>query len=311
MTVAIVLPFYNEEEGATQFLESLTKSLAETKFAKSPIVIVDDGSTDNTFNEIKNYVTNLEGITLIKFYTNYGHETAVRVGISKALELPNIIGVAVMDSDFQDPIATLIELLYIFDSSKLAVFGRSKERIDSFQKKLLAKIYYMIQGYLYGNTNFAQVRNFFVIPTEIARSLVTGKTEYQSVRSNLIELVKTNARFHDFSRESRGYGQSKYPLGASLALAINGFLAHPKKINLWIARSAMLNLSFSIFLGSYILWARALYPATQNTGLPFALLLLTLILFLISMGFWLVIALTLRIFNYVRGLPAYVVMDIK
>lgn len=306
MNIAIVLPFYNESRGALIFLNKLNEELKLTRFNNSPIIIVNDGSTDDTLECIEQSILDNPNVSVVNFYTNYGHEVAVRVGISKALELKNVLGIAVMDTDFQDPIKVLIELLEIFESKQIATFGRSVERDETVTKKLFAKLYYFVQGYVYGNRNFAQVRNFFVIPREIAIALVSGQSEYQSVRSNLIELVKNKAEFHPFAREKREYGASKYPFKKSLALAIDGILGQPKKINLWIGRSAISNLLFSFLLGIYILWARWHSPETQNTGLPLALLLIAFLLFVLSLGFWLVISLVLRIFQYVRNLPAWV-----
>jgi polyisoprenyl-phosphate glycosyltransferase len=309
VTIAIVLPFYNESDGAAIFLNELKQALTNTRFKDSPLIIVNDGSIDDTLDRIQESIFDYQNARIINFYTNYGHEVAVRAGISKALEIPNVSGIAVMDTDFQDPIEVLIELLEIFSASQVATFGRSIERVDSVQKKLLAKLYYFIQGYMYGNQSFAQVRNFFVIPRDIASALVDGQAEYQSVRSNLIELVRRNALFHPFSRGKREYGNSKYPLRASFGLAINGILGQPRKINHWIGRSAISNLVFSLFLGIYIIWARWHSPETQNTGLPFALLLLTFLLFVLSLGFWILISLVIRIFQYSRSLPSYVIVE--
>jgi glycosyltransferase involved in cell wall biosynthesis len=119
-TISIVIPAYNEAEAIRHGLDRIV----EMKFhEKHEVIYIDDGSSDETFNIIKEYP-----VKCIRHYVNKGYGAALKTGIRKARGEKIII----LDSDGQhDPkyIETLIEMLDQYDM----VIGERTS--DSFQVK--------------------------------------------------------------------------------------------------------------------------------------------------------------------------------
>src|SRR5260221_14645167 len=82
MKLSIIIPVFNEEKSILTALKHV-KELHISNVTKE-IIIVDDGSTDNTASELKNRTQRTENITIITHKTNKGKGAAVITGISKA-----------------------------------------------------------------------------------------------------------------------------------------------------------------------------------------------------------------------------------
>jgi len=81
--VSVIVPMFNEEENVTRTLERLSSALDSTD-KKWEIIIVDDGSTDNTKKLVEDYSHLYGGIKLFSYTPNQGRGKALRVGFQKA-----------------------------------------------------------------------------------------------------------------------------------------------------------------------------------------------------------------------------------
>jgi len=88
MKVAIIIPAYNEEKKIRETLRSIN-------WPKKDIIVVDDGSTDKTFDIAKE-----EGVTVLRHNTNFGKGKAQRTGFAYAIR-NNYDCVITMDADGQ------------------------------------------------------------------------------------------------------------------------------------------------------------------------------------------------------------------
>lgn len=127
---SIVIPVFNEEENI-ELLTNEVVSVMETITDKYEIIFVDDGSTDNSFNVIKQIKQRFEKIRAVSFEKNSGQSAALEAGFRKSRGRV----VITMDADLQnDPkdIPILLEKLKYTD----VVVGWRKERKDSLKKKI-------------------------------------------------------------------------------------------------------------------------------------------------------------------------------
>jgi glycosyltransferase involved in cell wall biosynthesis len=81
--VSVIVPMFNEEENVTRTLERLSSALDSTD-KKWEIIIVDDGSTDNTKKLVEEYSHLNGGIKLFSYTPNQGRGKALRVGFQRA-----------------------------------------------------------------------------------------------------------------------------------------------------------------------------------------------------------------------------------
>ena len=312
MKVALILPFYNEQEVIPEFIKVLIESLRQTR-DEFNLVVIDDGSIDKSLFKLKSELPNDEQIKshLLVLHQNYGHEKALRAGLEYIVNEIEYDCVAVMDTDLQDPPSALVSMLDIYRLQQLPIFGRSIERQDGLLKKLLAKLYYKIQENIINSKNFSQVRNFFVISPKVAQALDSGASHFQSTRINLFELTGKNSLFFEFQRGSRHAGSTHYSVLDSLQLAIDGLLSQPKKFLGLLGKIIFVSLFFSISLGIYIVYFKLFNGSKTTPGLPLVLLTNSLFFTFTCIFFYFTLSLITRVYSFSRNLPSYIVSRIE
>jgi len=130
-SISIVIPVYNEED-CIELLHKEIYEVCEREGYQYEIIIVDDGSSDNTYQLAKNLIP----IQYIRLQRNFGQTAAMDAGIKKA-QYEYII---TMDGDRQnDPndIPKLIE--HLIENDLDVVSGWRKKRKDSFAKRFISR----------------------------------------------------------------------------------------------------------------------------------------------------------------------------
>ncbi|MBK8983436.1 MAG: glycosyltransferase family 2 protein [Ignavibacteria bacterium] len=134
--ISVVIPLYNEEESLQELSDSL-KSTFENLKCNYEVIFIDDGSTDKSFQKIKDINRRNNNFHCIKFRRNYGKSAALAKGFKAAKG--NII--ITMDADLQDDPSEIPELIKVLNSGYDLVSGWKKVRYDPFIKKHTSKIF--------------------------------------------------------------------------------------------------------------------------------------------------------------------------
>ena len=98
MKISVVVPCYNEEESVGLFYKEMS-SVAEKMEYEFEYIFVNDGSKDNTLEILMELSSRDERVKYISFSRNFGKESAIYAGFSKA----SGDYVVMMDADLQDP----------------------------------------------------------------------------------------------------------------------------------------------------------------------------------------------------------------
>ena len=143
--LSVVIPVYNESSLIDELLKRVktnVKSITEDY----EIIIVDDGSQDNTWNSIENEAKSESRIKGIKFSKNFGHHYAITAG------LHNSKGewVVVMDGDLQDRPEVIPELYKKSQEGFDVVFVSRQNRPESLHYRVTQKIFYWLLRVLSG-----------------------------------------------------------------------------------------------------------------------------------------------------------------
>ena len=104
--ISIIVPCYNEQEALPIFYKTIIPILKQLG-PDYELILVDDGSKDNTAQIMKNLAQEDENVKYVIFSRNFGKESAMYAGLSKSKG----DYVAVMDVDLQDPPEQLFEML--------------------------------------------------------------------------------------------------------------------------------------------------------------------------------------------------------
>lgn len=136
--ISVVIPLFNEEESLPELCAWIKKVMDEHQFTYE-VILVDDGSSDNSWNVVKKINEEYPEFTGIKFRRNYGKSAALNKGFEK------VQGdvVITMDADLQDSPDEIPELYrMIKDEGWDLVSGWKKKRYDSkLTKNIPSKIY--------------------------------------------------------------------------------------------------------------------------------------------------------------------------
>ena len=97
--ISVVVPCYNESEALPKFMEELEKIVARMDYVDFQVVLVNDGSRDNTLEVMKKLAADSSIVKYVSFSRNFGKEAAMYAGFAHA----DGDYVAVMDADLQDP----------------------------------------------------------------------------------------------------------------------------------------------------------------------------------------------------------------
>ena len=135
-SICAVLPAYNESENLPEVIGELADALG-AEFGTWQIVVIDDGSTDDTAAVLDDLESRYPELMSIRSRVNGGKSNALRM----AFESVSADLVMLMDSDGQDDAAALPLLLEQIDSGFDLVTGRRHVRHDRFTKRNTSKLY--------------------------------------------------------------------------------------------------------------------------------------------------------------------------
>jgi glycosyltransferase involved in cell wall biosynthesis len=126
---------YNEQES----LDSLFLELSDLfgQEAKTEIIFINDGSSDNTLSILESKIKNYPSWSIINLYRNYGKSVDLQAGFDNSKgEI-----IATMDADLQDNPKEIHRLIKELENGYDVVSGWKKNRKDPLEKKIASKIF--------------------------------------------------------------------------------------------------------------------------------------------------------------------------
>jgi glycosyltransferase involved in cell wall biosynthesis len=137
MNISVAIPLFNEDESLPELLSWIERVMDENKFTYE-VILVDDGSTDNSWKVIEQLSAKNANIRAIKFRRNYGKSAGLHV----AFQAAQGDVVITMDADLQDSPDEIPELYrMIVEENYHLVSGWKQKRFDPLSKTIPTKIY--------------------------------------------------------------------------------------------------------------------------------------------------------------------------
>jgi dolichol-phosphate mannosyltransferase len=241
-----VLPAFNEAKNLPLLIPELI-SLIDRKYDYE-IVIVDDGSSDDTAAVLASLTAENPFIKALSFYRNFGHQSALLAG----LEIATGDAVITMDADFQHPPKEVSALIkYWEDGHDLIICqknGDSSSPLVSIARKLGYSIYKML-----GESKIIPGVSDFRLMDRVVCDYLLKCTEQRAVLRGLVMIPAKNFKIHKYNVADRKYGKSGYSLQKLYHLyvyTIVSFSTAPLKLASFFGSLLLL---FSITYGSFIL----------------------------------------------------------
>lgn len=220
----IVIPCYNEEEvlpvTSGQFLEQLNHLIQTGKISgESRILFVDDGSSDRTWELIRDLAGRERHFAGIRQSRNRGHQNAVLAGLMEAKDLADIT--ISIDCDGQDDIWVMEDMVDAYHRGNQVVYGvRSRRDTDTFFKKFTAEGFYRFLNAMGAEVVFNHA-DYRLISAKVLRELEKFR-EVNLFLRGMVPLVGFSSTTVTYERKERIAGESHYPIAKMLALAFDG-----------------------------------------------------------------------------------------
>lgn len=202
--LTVVVPVLNEGESLIELHRQLSET-AEANDYEMRIVIVDDGSTDDTWQVVRQLSSSDAHVLGIRFRRNFGKAAALTAGFDVA-ETPIVV---TMDGDLQDDPAELPLLLKKLDEGFDVVSGWKFDRQDPWHKTLPSRVFNKLVGWLTGvrlhdhNCGFKAYRREVFDEVRIYGELHRFVPVLAAARGFKVGEVPVNHR-------ARQFGHSKY-----------------------------------------------------------------------------------------------------
>lgn len=299
--LSVVIPVYNEGNGIYNNIKTVIGVLCENGI-EHEIVLVDDGSKDNTWQQLCKLSEAFEAVHAFKLSRNFGKEAALCAGIE------NVKGDAclIMDSDLQHPPRYIPEFYRLWQEGADVVDGVKKSRgkesaFSKFTAKTFYKIMHGMSGFdMHGASDFKLMSRKVI---DEYNKLEEKNTFFRGMSAWL----GFNRVTLEFEVDERAEGQTKWsPLKlAKLALnAVTSFSSLPLYFIVWLGVAFLLA---AVVLGIETL---VMYFTRQAvSGFTTVILLLLLIGSALMISLGIIGVYISKIYDEVKGRPRFIISE--
>lgn len=219
--ISIIVPCFNEEEALPIFYDEITKVFKKVK-EDYEIILVNDGSKDNTLNIIESLAKKDKHIMYLSFSRNFGKEAAMYAGLCNAKG--DYVGF--MDADMQDPPSLLPEMLEKLKNEDYdSVATRRVTRTgESKVRSWFARKFYKIINKISDADIVDGARDFRLMKRQMADSIIS-MSEYNRFSKGIFGWVGFKTYWLPFENVERVAGNTKWSFFGLVKYAINGIIS--------------------------------------------------------------------------------------
>ena len=305
----IVVPAYNEEEALPKSLDILgemIKRLVNQKLVAigSKIVVVNDGSSDKTWEIIKKYHESNSEIAGINFSRNFGHQNAIIGGLSAAVDYGDIF--ITIDADLQDDVEAIVSMLEARLKGFDIVYGaRNNRETDTSFKKWTASAFYNIMKKI-GVEMVPQAADYRLMSRRAVEYLLKYKERNLFLRG-IVPTIGFPSTIVYYARKEREAGTTKYPLRKMLSFAWDGITSFSVVPMHFVLGIGIVTTLVSLFMLLYATWQYFSGATIQGWS--------SLMVSIWFLGGVQLIGLSVigeyvgKVFNEVKGRPRYIIKD--
>jgi polyisoprenyl-phosphate glycosyltransferase len=213
MLYSIIIPVYKSETIVSKTIEATVEELSNLDI-NFEIILINDGSPDNSWNVIKTLAKQYKEVQAINLVKNYGQHNAVLCGF----EYSKGDYVITMDDDLQNPPSEIIHLINkIKDSDYDLVFGKFKVKKHASYRKLGSKLIGYLNYKVFNKPKDITLTNFRIIRKDVIERVLQHKTAYPYI-PGLVLMYASNISNTLVEHHSRAEGESNYTLKKILSL---------------------------------------------------------------------------------------------
>lgn len=219
--VDLIVPCYNEQESIPLFYKEIKKVSKDIK-ANIEIIFINDGSTDNTLEIIKELAKEDKLVKYISLSRNFGKEGAMLAG----LEASTGDYVTAMDVDLQDPPSLLNEMIRLIEEEDYDIVGtrRVNRKGEPPIRSFLARRFYKMINKMSKVEMVDGARDYRLMTRQVVDNILKLK-EFNRYSKGLFSYVGFKTKWLEYENVERVAGETKWSLWKLLMYAIEGIVA--------------------------------------------------------------------------------------
>jgi len=307
-SLSIVIPCHNEEEiikDSCDTLIDIIKRWDEDFISEYEIVLVNNGSTDLTLDEMLSIQNKTDSIVVVDLRKNFGFQGSINARLNQA----KFDMVVTIDADLQDDPVKIYDMINEYKNGYDLVLGvRNSRKSDSFAKRFTSQSYYNILK-MFGIKSVKNHGEFRLMSRALVDELKQLTESNRYLRSLIFELEDKYA-IVSYERTKREKGVSKFGPKQLIALAIDGitsFTSIPIKIVTFIGLGMFI---FSIVISFYVFYMKISGYADEVPGWTFLAALLSFFGGIQCLSIGIIGEYVSKIFIEVKNRPIYLVRKV-
>ena len=300
--ISVVIPVYNEGSHLNELLEDV-KSALEKAGCRFELLLIDDGSSDATWEKIKTAAGTAPSLRAVRLSRNFGKELALCAGLERALG----DAVVVMDGDGQHPPSLLPVMIEKWQATGADIVEaiKTKRGEESFIGKMSALLFYLVLNKLSGfELKGASDFNLMNRKAVNAWLAMHERSVFFRGMSAWMGFMRVQVPFEVVARRA---GTSSWSYLKRWKLALTGIAAFSSLPLHLVTFAGVIFFIFAVGLGIQTLYLKLIGHAFVGFATVILLQLIIGSLLMISLG---IIGIYLaRIYDEVKGRPRYIVTD--
>lgn len=303
-TISIIVPVYNEEKALSLFHEELCKTINTLPYYSWEILMVNDGSSDDSLTVIKSLASRDSRISYLDLSRNFGKECAMLAGIDHV----NGDCAIIMDADLQHPPHIIKQLISEWEAGYDDIYAKRTARThEPILRRLMTSVFYKLINKLSKTNMLPGVGDFRLLDKKCI-TILRNIRENERYSKGLFSWIGFKKKCVEYEQAERITGKSSMNYRRLFKLAFNGLFSF-STAPLKVASVTGIIVSVTAFIYMIYVFVKALLCGDPVAGYP---TLMTVILFLggmILMCLGIIGEYVGRIYSEVKQRPVYIVRE--
>ena len=304
LDISIIIPFFNEAENIPRLINELNQFIRLHSSISFEVVFVDDGSSDNSTQIIRETSPVQFETTVVQLSKNFGSHAALRAGIKECKGK----FVTFVYADLQDPLNLVLQMFEVALKSNDIVWSCRTNANGSFMSKITSKGYATLMR-KYVSAEYPEYGfDVVMFSSRVAECLNKNVEANSSIFLQILNLGFSQSKIYYF-KENRIVGKSKWTVRKKIKLFIDSFVAFSyAPIRLVTVVGVVLFLLGLIFSG--YLGIRQLIYSDLKVGWPLGISIISMGFGLTNISLGVIAEYHWRTLDAVRKRPVFVVKEV-
>lgn len=260
-----VVPCYNEQDNVKDFYDEFIKNeeFFKSKDIEFELLFVDDGSQDNTVDNVKELRKSDARVHLISFSRNFGKEAAIYAGLQKSKG----DYVVFLDADLQDPPSLLPSMFgYLEEGYDSVATRRVSRKGEPIIRSFFARRFYKIMRKL-SKTDIVDGARDYRLMTRKYVDAVLNMPEYNRFTKGIFGWVGFETKWIEFENVERKKGETKWSFWKLFVYSLEGITSFTTAP---LAFAAFAGIFFCViaFIAIIFVFVRAMIYGDPTSGWP-------------------------------------------